>query len=85
MAASSASYAAMTMVPAGCSVLTVEFKLNLMAPADGEKLVARGQVVRPGRTLIITRAEVFAINDGREIACALMQQTIMVMQDKAEK
>jgi len=85
IADSAAGYAAMTMVPAGCSVLTVEFKLNLMAPADGEKLVARGQVVRPGRTLIITKAEVFAIKDGREIPCALMQQTIMVMQDKAEK
>lgn len=57
-----------------------------MAPADGKKkLVARGQVVRPGRTLIVTRAEVFAIKDGREIPCALMQQTIMVMEDKAEK
>jgi uncharacterized protein (TIGR00369 family) len=85
IADSAAGYAAMTMVPASCSVLTVEFKLNLMAPADGEKLVARGQVVRPGRTLIITNAEVFAIKDGREIPCALMQQTIMVMQDKAEK
>lgn len=85
IADSAAGYAAMTMVPASCSVLTVEFKLNLMAPADGEKLVARGQVVRPGRTLIITKAEVFAIKDGREIPCALMQQTIMVMQDKAEK
>lgn len=85
IADSAAGYAAMTMVPASCSVLTVEFKLNLMAPADGEKLIARGHVVRPGRTLIITKAEVFAIKDGMEIPCALMQQTTMVMQDKAEK
>lgn len=85
IADSAAGYAAMTMVPASSSVLTVEFKLNLMAPADGEKLVARGQVVRPGRTLIVTKAEVFAIKDVREIPCALMQQTIMVMPDKAEK
>jgi uncharacterized protein (TIGR00369 family) len=61
IADSAAGYSAMTMVPASSSVLTVEFKLNLMAPADGEKLVARGQVVRPGHTLIVTRAEVFAI------------------------
>ncbi|MBU3724568.1 MAG: PaaI family thioesterase [Burkholderiaceae bacterium] len=85
IADSAAGYAAMTMVPASASVLTVEYKMNLMAPADGEKLIARGQVVRPGRTLIITKAEVFAIKEGKEALCALMQQTIMVMHGKAEK
>lgn len=85
IADSAAGYAAMTMVPASASVLTVEFKMNLVAPADGEKLIARGQVVHPGRTLIVTRAEVFAIKDGIESLCALMQQTIMVMHGKAEK
>jgi uncharacterized protein (TIGR00369 family) len=85
IADSAAGYAAMTMVPATASVLTVEFKMNLVAPADGEKLIARGKVVRPGRTLIITQAEVFAVKDGRETLCALMQQTIMVMHGKTEK
>ena len=85
IADSSAGYAAMTLVPASASVLTVEYKLNLVAPADGDKLVARGQVVRPGRTLVITKAEVFAIKDGKETLCALMQQTIMVMHGKTEK
>src|SRR5574343_1668678 len=85
IADSAAGYAAMTMVPASASVLTVEYKMNLLAPADGEKLVARGQVVRPGRTLIVTRAEVFACKEGKETLCALMQQTIMVMHGKAEK
>ncbi len=85
IADSAAGYAAMTIVPAFASVLTVEFKMNLVAPADGEKLIARGQVVRAGRTLIVTRAEVFAIKDGKECLCALMQQTIMVMHGKAEK
>jgi uncharacterized protein (TIGR00369 family) len=85
IADSAAGYAAMTVVPASASVLTVEFKLNLVAPADGQNLVARGQVVRPGRTLIVTKAEVFAVNDGKETLCALMQQTIMVMHDKVEK
>ncbi|MCX5539194.1 PaaI family thioesterase [Paraburkholderia sp. CNPSo 3076] len=75
----------MTMVPASASVLTVEYKMNLVAPADGEKLIARGQVVRPGRTLIVTQAEVFAVKGGKEVFCALMQQTIMVMHGKAEK
>jgi len=85
IADSAAGYAAMTVVPASASVLTVEYKMNLVAPADGEKLIARGQVVRPGRTLIVTRAEVFAVKEGRETLCALMQQTIMVMHGKAEK
>ncbi len=85
IADSAAGYAAMTVVPANASVLTVEYKMNLMAPADGEKIIARGKVVRPGRTLIVTQAEVFAVKDGKERQCALMQQTIMVMHGKSEK
>jgi uncharacterized protein (TIGR00369 family) len=85
IADSAAGYAAMTVVPVNASVLTVEYKINLLAPADGEMLVARGQVVRAGRTLIVTKAEVFAIKDGKEALCALMQQTIMVMHEKTEK
>lgn len=85
IADSAAGYAAMTMVPAGASVLTVEYKMNLVAPADGEKLIARGQVVRQGKTLVVTKAEVFAVKNGEEALCALMQQTIMVMQGRTEK
>lgn len=85
IADSAAGYAAMTMIPTSASVLTVEFKMNLLAPADGEQLIARGQVVRAGRTLIVTKAEVFALKAGKTSLCALMQQTIMVMQGKAEK
>lgn len=85
IADSAAGYAAMTIVSPTASVLTVEYKMNLVAPADGEQLIARGKVVRPGRTLIITQAEVFALKDGQETLCALMQQTIMVMHGKTEK
>jgi uncharacterized protein (TIGR00369 family) len=85
IADSAAGYAAMTIVPEGASVLTVEYKMNLVAPADGEKLIARGEVIRPGKTLIVTRAEVFAVKGGKETLCALMQQTIMVMHGKGEK
>jgi uncharacterized protein (TIGR00369 family) len=85
IADSAAGYAAMTVAPPGTSVLTVEYKMNLLAPADGERLLARGVVVRPGRTLIVTRAEVFAIKGDKETLCALMQQTIMVMNGKGEK
>nr|WP_168989812.1 PaaI family thioesterase [Azoarcus taiwanensis] len=84
IADSAAGYAANTLTPADTSVLTVEYKINLIAPADGERLVARGEVIKPGRTLIITRAEVFAIKNAQWTLCALMQQTIMAMQGKAE-
>ena len=85
IADSAAGYAAMSMVAVTASVLTVEYKINLVAPADGEKLIARGQVVRAGRTLIVTKAEVFAVTEGKETLCALMQQTMMVMHGKTEK
>jgi len=85
IADSAAGYAAMSVAAPGTSVLTVEYKMNLMAPADGERLVARGKVVRPGRTLIVTQAEVFALKGDKETLCALMQQTIMVMHGKEEK
>ena len=84
IADSAAGYAAMTTVPASASVLTVEYKMNLLAPADGDTLIARGTVVRAGRTLVVTQAEVFAVKDGTETLCALMQQTIMVMHGKSD-
>lgn len=85
IADSAAGYAAGTLTAADVSVLTVEYKLNLIAPADGERLVARGEVIKPGRTLLITRAEVFAIKHERWTLCALMQQTIMAMHGKQER
>ncbi|ATE61370.1 PaaI family thioesterase [Thauera sinica] len=85
VADSAAGYAANTLTPADASVLTVEYKMNLVAPADGQRLVARGEVVRPGRTLIVTRADVYAIRDGQWTLCAIMQQTIMAMHGKMER
>ena len=85
IADSAAGYAANTLTQADTSVLTVEYKMNLVAPADGQRLVARGEVVRPGRTLIVTRADVYAIRDEQWTLCAIMQQTIMAMQGKSER
>lgn len=85
IADSAGGYAAMTCTPLGASVLSVEYKLNFLAPAKGESLLARGSVVRQGRSLIVTQAEVFAMEEGKYTLCALMQQTIMVMQGRAEK
>jgi uncharacterized protein (TIGR00369 family) len=72
-------YAGFTLFPADASVLTVEYKLNLLAPAVGERLVAEAEVVKPGRTLAITRGEVYAERAGKRTLCAIMQQTLMVM------
>jgi len=85
IADSAAGYAANTLTPADTSVLTVEYKLNLLAPAEGERLIARGEVIRPGRTLIITKAEVFAIREEKWTLCAVMQQTIMTMHARQER
>jgi len=81
---SAGGYAGFTLFPADSSVLTVEFKLNLLAPADGELLVAEGFVVKPGRTLVITRGEVHAERAGERTLVALMQQTLMVMHGKPD-
>jgi uncharacterized protein (TIGR00369 family) len=81
---SAGGYAGFTLFPADASVLTVEYKLNLLAPARGERLVAEGFVVKPGRTLAITRGEVHAEQGGRRTLVALMQQTLMVMHGKRD-
>ena len=80
---SAGGYAGLTLMPAGADVLTVEFKLNLLAPADGDLLVAEGQVLKSGRNLVITRGEVYAIRNGKATHCASMQQTLMTMHGKA--
>jgi uncharacterized protein (TIGR00369 family) len=77
-------YAGFTLFPADSSVLTVEFKLNLLAPARGERLVAEGFVVKNGRSLTITRGEVHAVDGGRRTLVALMQQTLMTMHGRAD-
>ena len=77
-------YAGFTLFPIHSSVLTVEFKINLLAPAAGDLLVAEGFVVKPGRTLVITRGEVHAERHGKRTLVAIMQQTLMVMHGKKE-
>jgi uncharacterized protein (TIGR00369 family) len=68
-------YAAFSLMPADSSLVTVEYKINILAPARSA-LVARGEVIRPGRTLTVTRGEVYA-EDGKHVAS--MQQTLMML------
>ena len=82
---SAAGYAGFTLMPAGSSVLSVEFKLNLLSPGDGELLIATGEVIKPGKTLVITRGEAYIVKGDKTTHCATMQQTLMTMHGKAEK
>ena len=84
IADSAAGYAAFSLMAAGDGILTVEYKLNLMAPADGEVMIARGSVIRPGRSLTVGKADVFVLKAGRETQCALMQITLMRIVGRAD-
>jgi len=79
IADSACGYAAYTLMPADSSVLTVEYKINLLAPAEGDELIARAHVVRSGKTLKICSAEVFVRKDGAESQCATMLSTVMCL------
>ena len=72
--------AAFTLMPAGSDILTVEFKTNLLAPANGERFVFRGVVVKPGRTLTVCDGKAYAVQDGVETLVATMTGTLMALQ-----
>ena len=74
---SAAGYAALSLLPPGQEVLTVEMKINLTAPAAGDHLVARGRVVKAGRRLTVVAAEVFAVAGKVEKSVAVLQGTMM--------
>ena len=84
IADSAAGYAAFTLFPADSSILTVEFKINLVAPADGERLVAGARVKKTGRTLTICEFEVAALKHGRSTVCALGLQTLIHLAGKPD-
>ena len=77
-------YAAFSLMPKGASVLTVEYKINLVAPADGERLVARGRVQKAGRTLTVCQLSVDVLKDGARTTCALGQQTVITLHDTGD-
>ena len=82
IADSAAGYAALSLMPPGAGVLTAEFKINLVAPASGERIVARGRVVKAGRTLTLAQAEVFAETAGKEKLVALLTATLMTVEGR---
>lgn len=77
LADTAGGYAAMALLPAGADVLTIEYKINFLRPASGERLVAEGAVLRSGRSVSVTRADVFVEQAGRRLLCAALQQSIV--------
>jgi uncharacterized protein (TIGR00369 family) len=81
IADSAAGYAAYTLMPGGSEVLSVEFKVNLLRPARGKSFLARAEVIKPGRTLTVVRADVFGIADsGARELVATMLATMICLQ-----
>lgn len=84
IADSAGGYAAFTLFPENSSVLTVEFKINLLAPAEGEHLEAIGQVLKSGRTLTVCQLEVFGVQGDRRTLVAVGQQTVMCIHNRTD-
>lgn len=84
IADSAGGYAAFTLFPDDSSVLTVEYKINLLAPAEGDHIEAVGTVLRPGRTLTVCRLEVFGVRGGDRKLVAAGQQTLICLQGRPD-
>ncbi len=84
LADSAAGYAALSLYPQGTGVLTTEFKINLLRPAEGQRLVARGRVIKPGRTLTICRSDVYGTRDGRETHVATLLLSMICVEGLAD-
>ena len=75
-----AGYAAFSLMPADSAPLTVEYKLNILRPGGGDKLIAKGKVLKPGRSLSVVQADVYNVEDGSEVQSLASLQTLIVMQ-----
>lgn len=84
IADSAGGYAGFTTFPADSSVLTVEFKINLVNPAQGEALEATGRVAKAGRTLTVCQLEVVALRGEQRSVVALGQQTLMCLHGRSD-
>ncbi len=76
---SACGYAGSSLMPADAGVLTIEYKINLLAPARGQRFRMVGEVLKPGRTITVAEGRAFAIDDGREKLIATMQCTLMAI------
>ena len=81
---SACGFAAYSLMPTDAAVLTVEYKVNLVSPAKGDYMIARGRVAKPGRTITVCTGDVFAVADGKEKLVATMLATIMAIRNRAD-
>ncbi|MFZ6846192.1 PaaI family thioesterase [Undibacterium sp. RuTC16W] len=79
LADAAGGYAANTLLMPVSECLTAEYKINIMSPGIGDTLIARGKVVKAGKTLVVSSAELFVVSLGKEKLCAVMQQTLFVI------
>ena len=79
---SACGYAAFTLMPAGSRVLSVEFKVNLLSPARGDRFRAEGRVIKAGRTITVCEGKLFSIQGEDETLCAIMQATMICIREK---
>jgi uncharacterized protein (TIGR00369 family) len=79
---SACGYAALSLMPPGAAVLSIEFKINMLAPAAGDRIVARGRVIRAGRTVTVCWGEVTSYSKDGEKSVATMVATMMTVRDR---
>lgn len=79
---SACGYAGFSLMTADAAVLTIEFKINLLAPAEGERFRMEGLVVKPGRTVTVTEGRAWALRDGRSKLVATMGATLMAVRGR---
>jgi uncharacterized protein (TIGR00369 family) len=82
IADSACGYAAYSLMPADAAVLTVEYKVNFLSPAQGDRVVARARVTKHGRTVTVSTCDVFAVTGGREQIVATMLGTLMTIRER---
>ena len=84
VADNAAGYASFSLMDKDSSILTVEFKLNLISPADGDMLIGRARVLKNGKTLTVCRSDVFIVKDKVEKLCAASQSTLIELKNKKD-
>lgn len=80
---SACGYAGSTLMPADAGILTIEYKINLLAPAQGERFRMEGVVIKPGRTVTVAEGRAWALREGREKLVATMAATLMTITGRA--
>ena len=81
---SACGYAAFSLMPEDAAVLTIEFKINLLAPAKGERFRMKGRVLKPGRTITVCEGRAYALQDQKETLIATMNCTLMTVMGRTD-